>query len=125
MKCRFTFHHVDTSRALQEYTQDQMDRLERVRLRDGQCQVHYSKGRYDCQVELIANGPWGRCKSTGIGDDFYHAVDAAVEKLSRQLRKKKDQLRHHKAPERSREARLERVNESLEYDNNPYFKKPA
>lgn len=125
MKCKFTFHHVDVSSALREYTQEQMDRLERVRLRDSQCQVHYSMGRYDCQVELVLNGPWGHCKATGVGDDFYRAVDSAIDKVNRQLHKKKDRLRSHKAPERSREARLDRLNEALEYDNNPYFKKPA
>jgi putative sigma-54 modulation protein len=121
MQVQFTFRQVDSSTALREYTQEQLERIERFLLCESRWQVHFSMGRYDCQVDVTVSGPWGYFRATGCADDFYHAVDLAAEKLGRQFQKRKEQLQSHKKPERSREGRLDRVNEALEYDNSPYF----
>jgi len=125
MQYLFTFRHVDPSEALRTYTQEQFDRVGRYLLKQSRFQVHYSKGRYDCQVDVSVSGPWGHFKASAHDDDFYLAVDLVAEKLGRQFQKRKEQLQHHKDPQRSREARLDRLNEALEYDNSPFFKRPA
>lgn len=123
MQVQYTFRHVDASDALRDYTQEQFNRVGHFLLKESRWQIQYSMGRYDCQVDVIVTGPWGRFQACANGDDFYHAVDVVAEKLERQLQKRKEQIQHHKRPERSREGRLERLNEALEYDNSPFFHK--
>jgi len=125
MAFQFTFHHLDSSEALQVYTQEQLEKVGRHLLKDSRWQIHFSKGRHQCQVDISVQGPWGHFKAQASTDDFYVSVDAAAEKLGKQFLKRKQKHQHHKKPDRSREGRLERLNESLEYDNNPYFKRSA
>lgn len=123
MQFQYTFRHVDTSEALKEYTGEQLEKVGRFLLKDSRWQIFYSMGRYDCQVEIVVNGPWGHFKSMASADDFYAAVDLAADKLGKQFQKTKEKHQHHKKPDRSREGRLERVNPALEYDNAPFFGK--
>lgn len=125
MQYQFTFRQVDSSQALQGYAQEQFDRVGRFLLKESRWQVHFSMGRYNCHVEVCVQGPWGLFKAKAAADDFYRAVDVAAEKIGKQFLKRKSQLQHHKNPDRSREGRMERLNEALEYDNSPFFKKIA
>lgn len=125
MSFQFTFRHVDVSQSLREYSEEQFQRVGRFLLKESRWHVYYSKGRYDCQVEVVVSGPWGTYKAKDSADDFYLAVDAVAEKLSRQFQKSKEKHQKHSKPDRTREAKLARLNEQLEYDNSPYYKKPA
>jgi putative sigma-54 modulation protein len=115
MKYQFTFRHVDISQSLTSYAEEQFERISRHLLKDCRWQVFFSMGRYDCQVDVSVNSPWGHFKATSRCADFYEAVDEAAHKLERQFQKKKEQNQHHRKPELSRIGRLEDVNEALEY----------
>lgn len=115
MKIQFTYRHVDQSPSLTAYAQEEFERVGKHLLKDSRWQIFFSMGRYDYQVEVAVNGPWGHFKASSRADDFYEAVDLAAEKLERQIQKKKEQLQHHKKPELSKQGHLEHVNSQLEY----------
>lgn len=125
MRFKFNFHQVDPSQALMVYAQEELEKVARFLLTDGSCQAFFRMGRFDCQVQFDINSPWGHFKATAKGENFYQAVNEAAEKLSKQFLKTKEKHQNHKKFERSKRGRLKRVNPSLEYDNSPYYKKPA
>lgn len=116
MKFNFTYRHVDVSPSLTTYAQENFERVGRLLLKESRWNVAFSMGRYDYNIEVNVNGPWGHFKATATAEDFYMAVDQASQKLEKQFQKRKDLLQTHKSPERSRQGQLEQVNDMLEYD---------
>jgi ribosomal subunit interface protein len=125
MKWKHTFSQVDVSKALKVYAEEIFGKTGKLLLKDSDWHIHYRMGRYEFEVEITVKNPDSHFKATAKGENLYMAVDVAAEKLHKQFLKRKEQLQAHKKYDRSRQGRLERVNEMLEYDNSPYFKKPA
>ena len=125
MQFQFTFLHVDPSNSLRDYAEDQFTRGGRFLLKESRCQVSFSKGRYDCQVNVLVSGGWGTFKASAKGDDFYLAVDLVAEKLSKQFQKRKEQLQHHKRPELARRERIKHLQESYIYEGTSKLKRSA
>lgn len=115
MKFYFSYRHVDVSQSLTAYSQEQFEKVGRLLLSDSRWQISFSMGRYDYQVDVSVNGPWGHFKASSTAEDFYLAVDLVAQKLERQIRRRKEQLQHHKSPQRSKQGQLENINKMLEY----------
>lgn len=125
MRFKFNFHQVDFSQALTTYCQEEIEKAGRFLLKDSTTQVYFRFGRYDCQVQVDVNSPWGHFKATAKNENFYKAVDEVAEKLSKQFQKYKEKHQNHKKVDRSKRGKMRRLNTQLEYDNSPYFKKSA
>jgi ribosome-associated translation inhibitor RaiA len=81
-------------------------------------------GRYEYQIQADVNTPWGHFKATASTiESFYVALDEVAYKLGKQFQKTKEKHQHHKKPDHSKHAQIERLNEQLEYDNSPYTNK--
>ena len=123
MKFKFTFLHVDVSSALKIYSQEELEKVGKFLHKESQWHVHYSMGRHECKVQIDMDCHWGHFKAEAKDTDFYLAIDKAAEKLGRQIQKMKEKHQNHKKVERSKRAKLKRLNPMLEYDNSPYIKK--
>ena len=121
MQWKFTFKQVDTSEALQDYSQESFERISGLLLKESQWHVFYSMGKFDFSVEVVVINSHGRFKAKAVStESLYLAVDRAAEKLSRQFHKHKEKMQDHAKYDRSKQGRLKRVNELLEYDNRPF-----
>ena len=124
MKWQFNFRHVDVSSSLRDYSKEQFEKLVPYLLKESRWQVFFSMGKFDHQVEVIVTNPDGRFKATAsCNESFYIAVDEAADKLSKQFLKQKAKMQDHKKHDRSKQGKLKRVNNLLEYDNSPYRSK--
>ena len=123
MKWKHNFRQVDVSDALKEYAQDRFEKIGKLLLKESQWQIFYRMGKIDYEVQVSVRNTDSHFKAVAKGENLYAAVDAVAEKLSKQFSRRKDRLQDHVKRERTKEARLERVNERLEYDNTPFFNK--
>lgn len=98
MKFQFTYRHVDISPSLTAYAEEQLSRVSKHLLKESRFQVFFSMGRYDYNVDVSVNGPWGHFKASAKADDIYVAVDQASARLERQFQKQKEIHQHHKKP---------------------------
>lgn len=103
MHVSISSRHTHVSSRLEEYTTDKIGRLDRFVDGLDHAEVHFSEERNPriadkeiCEVTLSGHGHHVRCKVAA--PDPFSAVDIAVEKLERQLRKLKTKLinRWHK-----------------------------
>lgn len=120
MEFQFQFLHVDVSQTLTEYAEDHFRKVGKPLVNESHWHVTFKSGRYDCKVTVAVNSSWGHFQAEAIGESFYHAVDACAEKLGRQLSKEKQKLQRHRKHDRTKHARLNRLNAALEYDNSPF-----
>lgn len=109
MKLNYTFKQLDHSDALVEYTQECMADVTQFLLKEGYGNAYFSKTKNEFCIELSVNTKEKYFKATGFGSNPYAAVDAAAEKLEKQIMKLSKQFKNHKKPELTKESRADYV----------------
>jgi putative sigma-54 modulation protein len=98
---KFTGRNLDITDAMKSYTEDKLSKLERFfdHIIDAKVIMSYNHTRNvdPARVEVQVNVPSGIVRAEENGQDTYAAVDKAVDKLERQLKRFKDRLREKKA----------------------------
>lgn len=105
MQISITFRHMDASEFLQNYTSEKLRHLlaRYVAGQDVDAQVVFTVEniRHHANFTILVNGL--TIKAQEIRDDMRAAVDLALDKVERQLRKYKDRIRGHKPNARKRD----------------------
>jgi len=99
MQLTITGHHIDVTPALKSKVESKLSKLERHfdHLTDIHCILTVEKLRHKAEATVQLSG--GTIHADAIEDDMYAAVDALVDKLSRQVTKHKEKLTDHHARE--------------------------
>lgn len=119
MRVIITGRHVEVTVALRRYVETRMKRLDRYGLRLGDVQVVLAveKYRHAAEVMFKANGVVIQGKASTR--EMYSSVDQLIDKVTRQLVKRKEKLADHKlrkTPGPFNRASGEPNNQSLEFD---------
>ena len=97
---QFTGRNLEITEAMRNYAEDKLSKLERFfdHIIDAKVIMSYNHTRnHDpARVEVQVNVPHGVVRAEEAGQDTYAAVDKAVDKLERQLKKYKDRLRERR-----------------------------
>jgi len=97
MHVTVTFRHVEPTEALRKYAQDKMQRLSKYLHRPMDAHVILSvlKKNHRAEIALSANGTSLFCdEETG---DLYSAIDLALDKIERQVKKLNAKRTNHQA----------------------------
>jgi putative sigma-54 modulation protein len=91
-----TFRHLEATTSLREYAIEKVSRVKKYF--DGQSEINVvlssEKHRYTAEIPLKANRISINAKEET--DYMYSAIDLAVDKVDRQMKKHKEKLRRHK-----------------------------
>ncbi|GEJ57495.1 ribosome hibernation-promoting factor, HPF/YfiA family [Anaeromyxobacter diazotrophicus] len=100
MQVNITFRHLESTEALKAHARDKVERIQRYIDRPSEAHVVLDLENLEHKADInLKAGPFqlrGRAKS----GDMYASIDAAAEKIERQLKKHKEKLKSHKLPER-------------------------
>jgi putative sigma-54 modulation protein len=99
MRVNTSGHHVDVTPALRTYVERKLGRILRHfdRVIDFQCTLTVDKLHHRAESMVHVRGP--TIHASAVADDMYAAIDALADKLSRRVRRHKERLRDHHAPE--------------------------
>ncbi len=114
MKTKFRFIHLDRSEALVEHTEDRLAKIEKYELKPSEASVVISAQRHKIKVEITLIGPSLTLRSEASSEDYYESVDTAIEKLCRQMVKRKGRVQHHKSYLRSHKGQIHKVTPELD-----------
>src|SRR5438093_6658540 len=97
MQVNITFRHLDSTEALKSHVVEKVQHIQRYidRPTEAHAVLYVDNLAHHADISMKA-GPFflrGRAKS----EDMYASIDAAAEKIERQLKKHKDKLKDHKA----------------------------
>jgi putative sigma-54 modulation protein len=100
MQVNITFRHLESTEALKSHARGKVEHIERYVDRPSEAHVvlYVQNLEHHADINLKA-GPFllrGRAKS----NDMYASIDAAADKIERQLLKHKDKLKSHKLVDR-------------------------
>jgi len=94
MEVKITARHIDLSKNLKEYIEGEVERLSKIYDRTIDTHVILDKETHSqYSVEIIINVPKKQLVIKQKADDETKAIDEAMEKMVRQLRKYKEKLR--------------------------------
>ena len=114
MRLNFTFKHLDRSEALEKYMTDRLEGIGRFLLKEGFANVYCSKQNHEFCLEVSLNTREKYFRAMAVHSDPYHAVDAVVDRLEKQLLKTRKLVQSHRRPELSKSGRLEQMNDRFE-----------
>lgn len=89
--------NVAVTEAMKNYAMDKVFNLERFsnRIIDVTITMDIQKLEHRCDIDMRVNHV--KIRSHGVADDMYAAIDAAIDKISRQIRRYKKRLTEHHA----------------------------
>lgn len=94
MRVEITARHIDLSQNLKEYIESELKRLSKIYDRIIDVQVIYEpEAHSQYGVEIIINVPKKQLVIKQKADNETKAIDEAIEKMVRQLKKYKEKLR--------------------------------
>ena len=99
MQLTITGHHIDITPALRNKVESKLSKLERHfdNLTDIHCVLTVEKLEHKAEATVHLGG--GTIFADAIEEDMYAAVDALIDKLSRQVTKHKEKQTDHHARE--------------------------
>ncbi len=102
MQYRFAFKHMATSQALQDYSQTKINtEIAKFSTKPIEAHVVFSVEKHKHQVVCTITGGDGfSFVVEHVCEDMYASVDHMIDKLSAQLKKRKDKLKDHKFPKK-------------------------
>lgn len=99
MRVNLSGHHVDVTPALRSYVERKLGRILRRfdRVIEVQCTLTVDKLRHRAESTVFVSGP--TIHAAAVAEDMYAAIDSLADKLDRRVRRHKERLRDHHAPE--------------------------
>lgn len=105
MQVNITFRHLDSTDALKTHAREKVEHIQKYVDRPSEAHVVLRVENLEHYADInLKAGPFllrGRAKS----NDMYASIDAAAERIERQLKKHKEKLNNHKLTERPSDQR--------------------
>jgi ribosome hibernation promoting factor len=101
MQVMVTFRHVEPTEGLRQHAEEKVQRVHKYLRRPIEAHVILSveKQRHIAEVQLTANHL--NVTATEETDDLYSAIDLAMTKIERQVKKHTAKIKDHKGPNNS------------------------
>lgn len=96
MRVDFKFRHLEHSDELTSYVLERVARLEKFEMKPVRIEVTFSEEKSVRRVDVHVRGDHLEVHSHSEADTFFEGVDSALDKVSRQLSKKKARVQSHK-----------------------------
>jgi len=97
MKCSVTFRHMKPSDAVRQYAEERVDKITRLIDRDVEAQVILTleSHLHVAHIELITDGSL-HIRGIDKSPDMYASIDAAVDRIMRQVKRYRSKIRSHR-----------------------------
>lgn len=96
MKCEFTYIKVEGSENVEEHAYGLISKVEKYMTGPLRGHFTFSQEKFNHKVVLTLIGKNMYFKAEAKDENFYAAIEDAVEKMTKQLQKKKSRVKNHK-----------------------------
>lgn len=99
MNLDITGHHIDLTDALRDYVTEKLKRVERHFDHLIDAHVILTVEKLEKKAEAVLRASGAELHASAVHEDMYAAIDQLADRLDRQTKKHKEQLRNHHARE--------------------------
>jgi putative sigma-54 modulation protein len=96
MQVNITFRHLEPTEALKAHVRDRVEHVKRYIDRPSEAHAVLHVENLDHHAEITVKAGRFLLRGTGRSQDMYASIDAAAERIERQLKKHKGKLTNHK-----------------------------
>jgi putative sigma-54 modulation protein len=96
MDITVTFRHLESTDALRDYAREKVSRIKKYVGSPADVAVVLSLEKHRHQAEITLNTNGITVNARDVTEDMYAAIDLAVDKLARQVKKHKEKHKDHK-----------------------------
>jgi putative sigma-54 modulation protein len=96
MQVNITFRHLEPTEALKSHVRDRVEHVKRYIDRPSEAHAVLHVENLDHHAEITVKAGRFLLRGTGRSQDMYASIDAAAERIERQLKKHKEKLYNHK-----------------------------
>lgn len=97
MRIDFKFRHAPHNEELTAYVSSHIEKLHKYEMKPVRVEFTFSTEKTSKRVDIHARGQDIEMHAQADAEDFFAAVDHAIEKMARQLARKKAKTQSHKA----------------------------
>ena len=102
MQTSVTFKNIDSSDTLKSYVQDKLDRFDRFLDNPAEASVVLSVEKFRHMAEINIVGDRLTINGKEETEDMYSAIDMALDKMEKQIKKSKEKIRERRSTAKSR-----------------------
>ena len=96
MQVNITFRHLDPTEALKSHVKDRVEHVQRYIDRPSEAHAVLHVENLNHHAEITVKAGRFLLRGTAKSQDMYASIDAAADKIERQLKKHKEKLHNHK-----------------------------
>lgn len=96
MQISFTFRHMDPNDGIREYAKQKLMRMRRYLDNPVEAHVVLSVEKFRNIAEVTIKGEGISINGEEKSDDMYSAIDNVMDKVGRQIKKRRGKIRRHK-----------------------------
>jgi putative sigma-54 modulation protein len=96
MQISFTFRHMDSNDGIREYAKQKLMKMKRYIDRPVEAHVVLSVEKFRNIAEVTIRGEGVSINGQERSDDMYSAIDNVMDKIGRQIKKRRGKSRRHK-----------------------------
>jgi putative sigma-54 modulation protein len=101
MQTSVTFKNLDPSENLKAYVGEKLDRFDKYLYNPAEANVVLSVEKFRHMAEINIIGDRLNIYGKEVTDDMYSAIDIALDKLEKQIKKNKQKIRQHRGGQKS------------------------
>ena len=97
MEVSFTFRHLDSNDGMKEYAKQKLMKIRRYLEKPVEAHVVLSVEKFRNIAEVTIKGEGVSINGEERSDDMYSAIDDVMDKIGRQIKKRRGKTRRHKS----------------------------
>ena len=98
-----TFRHLEATSSLKEYAKEKVSKVKQFFGSKNEISIVLSSEKHRYMADITLKTKKITINAREETDDMYSAIDLAVDKLDRQMKKYKEKIKHHKVTSMPRE----------------------
>ncbi len=115
MQLSVTFKQLDSSESIKEHLAEKINKLDKLLDNPAEANAVLSVEKFRHLAEISISGDKLNINAKEETGDIYSSIDAAVDKLEKQLKKSKEKIKKHRT--KNKDKWFDK-NESLDYEDN-------
>lgn len=115
MQLKFKFKNLKQSQELTEYITSKLEKLHKYEMKPVSISITLCVEKLEKRVDVYARGEKISMQAQGVSGNFFESIDMAVERLAKQMVKKKAKVQNHKCYERTHQGKIEQLSPALEW----------
>ncbi|MEW6439476.1 MAG: ribosome-associated translation inhibitor RaiA [bacterium] len=97
MQVSVTFRHMEASEAVKEYARAKISKINKYLYHPAEVDIVLEREKHRVIAEITLVSQRGSLKGQEETEDVYSAIDLVVDKVERQLVKRKEKMKRHKS----------------------------